>query len=164
MKIIVLAGGYSNERDVSLNSGAGICRALRDRGHQAYLLDAFLGLPDAPDQLDEVFDLPDGGLSIASDIRVTEPDLDALWSSRPGRTCWGSALWLILHLWRCMEVLERTANYRPPSMFWVSAIRALTPLAALCLWIRASPKRYLSRERFRLLPEPIYKKKTKMYL
>lgn len=84
MKIIVLAGGYSNERDVSLNSGAGICRALRDRGHQAYLLDAFLGLPDTPDQLDEVFRLPDGGLSIASDIQVTEPDLDALWSSRPG--------------------------------------------------------------------------------
>ena len=80
MKIIVLAGGYSNERDVSLNSGAGICRALRDRGHQAYLLDAFLGFPDAPDKLEEVFDLPDGGLSIAADIRVTEPDLDALCS------------------------------------------------------------------------------------
>ena len=84
MKIIVLAGGYSNERDVSLNSGAGICRALRDRGHQAYLLDAFLGFPDAPDKLEEVFDLPDGGLSIAADIRVTEPDLEALWASRPG--------------------------------------------------------------------------------
>lgn len=38
MKIIVLAGGYSNERDVSLNSGASVCKALRERGHQAYLL------------------------------------------------------------------------------------------------------------------------------
>ncbi len=84
MKIIVLAGGYSNERDVSLNSGAGICRALRERGHQAYLLDAFLGLSYDPDRLDEVFDLPDGGLGIASGIQVTEPDLDALWASRPG--------------------------------------------------------------------------------
>ena len=46
MKIIVLAGGYSNERDVSLNSGASVCKALRERGHQAYLLDAFLtGIP-----------------------------------------------------------------------------------------------------------------------
>ena len=44
MKIIVLAGGYSNERDVSLNSGASVCKALRERGHQAYLLDAFMGL------------------------------------------------------------------------------------------------------------------------
>ena len=25
MKIIVLAGGYSNERDVSLNSGVSVC-------------------------------------------------------------------------------------------------------------------------------------------
>ena len=31
MNIIVLAGGYSNERDVSLSSGGSICRALRER-------------------------------------------------------------------------------------------------------------------------------------
>lgn len=84
MKIIVLAGGYSNERDVSLNSGAGICRALRERGHKAYLLDAFMGLSYDSDKLEEVFDLPDGGLSIAADIQVTEPDLNALWALRPG--------------------------------------------------------------------------------
>ena len=41
MKIIVLAGGLSPERDVSLISGAGICRTLRERGHQAFLLDVF---------------------------------------------------------------------------------------------------------------------------
>lgn len=84
MKIIVLAGGYSNERDVSLNSGASVCRALRERGHQAYLLDAFMGLTWDANKLNEVFDLPDGGLGIAADIQVTEPDLDALWASRPG--------------------------------------------------------------------------------
>ena len=28
MRIIVLAGGLSTERDVSLSSGAGICRTL----------------------------------------------------------------------------------------------------------------------------------------
>ena len=31
MKIIVLAGGLSTERDVSLSSGAGICRTLREK-------------------------------------------------------------------------------------------------------------------------------------
>ena len=51
MNIIVLAGGYSNERDVSLSSGGSICRALRERGHNAYLLDAFLGLEKAPENL-----------------------------------------------------------------------------------------------------------------
>ena len=84
MKIIVLAGGYSNERDVSLCSGASICKALRERGHQAYLLDAFMGLEYDSDRLEEVFDLPDGGLGIASGLQVKEPDLDALWASRPG--------------------------------------------------------------------------------
>ena len=84
MNIIVLAGGYSNERDVSLSSGGSICKALRERGHNAYLLDAFLGLPTAPDNLEEVFTLPGGGLEIASGIQVTEPDLEALKASRPG--------------------------------------------------------------------------------
>lgn len=84
MKIIVLAGGYSNERDVSLSSGASICKALRERGHQAYLLDAFMGVDCDYDKLPELFDLPGGGLEIASGIQITEPDLDALWASRPG--------------------------------------------------------------------------------
>lgn len=84
MKIIVLAGGYSNERDVSLNSGASVCKALRERGHQAYLLDAFMGLDWDSDKLEKVFDQEDGGLDIAADIQIKEPDLDALWASRPG--------------------------------------------------------------------------------
>ena len=35
MKIVVLAGGTSTERDVSIVSGTGICGALRQKGHQA---------------------------------------------------------------------------------------------------------------------------------
>ena len=82
MKIIVLAGGYSTERDVSLTSGSVICKTLRDNGHQAYLLDLYLGLPDAPENLSDVFDLPDGGLGIAAGIASSEPDLEALKASR----------------------------------------------------------------------------------
>ena len=41
MKIIVLAGGLSTERDVSLASAAGICRTLIEKGHDAFLLDVF---------------------------------------------------------------------------------------------------------------------------
>ena len=83
MKIIVLAGGLSPERDVSLISGAGICRTLRERGHQAFLLDVFFGLPYDPDRLEEVFALPDSGLSIAEGIKTTTPDLAKLKASRP---------------------------------------------------------------------------------
>lgn len=86
MKIVVLAGGLSTERDVSLSSGAGICRTLLERGHQAILLDPFLGLPDAPQNLEEVFSLPDAGLSIASGIKSTEPDLDAVRASREDKS------------------------------------------------------------------------------
>ena len=43
MKIVVLAGGISSERDVSLSSGGMIYRALKKNGHQAILLDVYLG-------------------------------------------------------------------------------------------------------------------------
>ena len=43
MKIVVLAGGTSTEREVSLNSGKMVCKALRSKGHEAVLLDVFMG-------------------------------------------------------------------------------------------------------------------------
>ena len=55
MKIIVLAGGLSTERDVSLSSSAGICRTLLEKGHDAFLLDVFMGFPYEKDRLEEVF-------------------------------------------------------------------------------------------------------------
>ena len=45
MKIVVLAGGTSTERDISIVSGTGICGALRKKGHQAILADK-LGLSE----------------------------------------------------------------------------------------------------------------------
>ena len=82
MKIVVLAGGLSTERDVSLCSGAGICKTLLDRGHEALLLDVYLGLPYDADKLEEVFTLPNANLEIAEGIKTTEPDLEAIKASR----------------------------------------------------------------------------------
>ena len=48
MKIVVLAGGTSTERDVSLSSGSMIYKALKKRGHQAILLDVYLGYEENP--------------------------------------------------------------------------------------------------------------------
>ena len=45
MKIVVLAGGISTERDVSLCSGSMIYKALKKNGHQVMMLDVFLGYP-----------------------------------------------------------------------------------------------------------------------
>ena len=44
MKIVVLAGGTSTERTISIVSGTGICKALRQKGHQAVLADIFCGV------------------------------------------------------------------------------------------------------------------------
>lgn len=43
MNIVVLAGGISTEREVSIVSGTGVCQALRKKGHRAILVDVFCG-------------------------------------------------------------------------------------------------------------------------
>ena len=43
MNIVVLAGGISTERDVSIVSGIGVCKALRSKSHNAILLDVYFG-------------------------------------------------------------------------------------------------------------------------
>ena len=43
MKIVVLAGGTSTERDVSLSTGTGVYNALKEIGHNAVLIDLYLG-------------------------------------------------------------------------------------------------------------------------
>jgi len=48
MKLVVLAGGLSPERNVSLSSGTKIAQALRGLGHQVALVDMFFGLEDYP--------------------------------------------------------------------------------------------------------------------
>lgn len=79
MKIVVLAGGISTERDVSLSSGAMICGALRARGHNVALVDAFLGLPEAPEDLASLF-----SVSGVPSARVAEaaPSLDDVRAQR----------------------------------------------------------------------------------
>jgi len=85
MRIVVLAGGLSMERNVSLSSGTRICRALRERGHQAVLVDMFLGLEGYAGAPESIFDAPDG---LCGDFSVAreEPDLDAVRASRKDKS------------------------------------------------------------------------------
>jgi D-alanine-D-alanine ligase len=80
MKIVVLAGGLSTERNVSLSSGTMVCEALRERGHQAVLVDAFLGLEDYEYPTSVLFDYPPdmGGTKVDTQA----PDLEAVRASR----------------------------------------------------------------------------------
>lgn len=81
MKIVVLAGGLSSERAVSLVTGTGICRALRRRGHRAILVDLFLGLEELPADPETLFDAADG-LCPDARIEAAAPDLEAVRRSR----------------------------------------------------------------------------------
>ena len=47
MKLVVLAGGTSTEREVSISSGTKVCQALQEKGHQAILVDVFCGRAEA---------------------------------------------------------------------------------------------------------------------
>ncbi len=56
MNIIVLAGGTSSERDVSLVSGTLIWKALNNKKHNAVLLDVSLGLENQFHDFNEIFE------------------------------------------------------------------------------------------------------------
>lgn len=58
MKILVLAGGLSPERNVSLSSGSLIAEALRGRGHQVALVDLFFGLDHYEGEPESLYNAP----------------------------------------------------------------------------------------------------------
>lgn len=140
MKIIVLAGGLSPERDVSLTSGAGICKTLLENGHQAYLLDLYFGLENAPANLEDVFTLPGAGLEIAkisAQKNLTLKPLRNLARISPTaclvQMSLNCAVWQTLHLSLCTALSEKTVSFRLPLIFSESNIQAATLLAVPCL-------------------------------
>jgi len=55
VKIVVLAGGLSPEREVSLCSGGLIANALTERGHRVLLLDVYEGMAELPADPEALF-------------------------------------------------------------------------------------------------------------
>ena len=72
MKIVVLAGGTSTERDVSLISGSMIYQALKRKGHQAILIDVYLGYEG---DIEGIFEKDIDWTAQIGGIRETNPDL-----------------------------------------------------------------------------------------
>ncbi len=81
MKIVVLGGGLSTERHVSLVSATSVCKALRSAGHKAIFVDMFLGLEHYEGELLAAFDVEDGFCGEVS-IESIAPDLEAVRASR----------------------------------------------------------------------------------
>ncbi len=85
MKIVVLAGGISTERDVSLSSGAMIYRALKERGHQSVLLDVYLGYEGKTEggDLKDVFEEEKDWAGELGIITENNPDISQIRAMRP---------------------------------------------------------------------------------
>ena len=85
MKIVVLAGGLSTERDVSILSGSKVAEALRSKGHQVVLMDVFMGYEgddfDAERLFKENYSFTDNAV-----IDTEAPDLDEVKKSRKNQT------------------------------------------------------------------------------
>ncbi len=73
MKIVVLAGGISTERDVSLSSGRDVYNALKERGHQVILLDVFLGYEGDPEN---IFELDRDWVKDVAPVSEVAPDIE----------------------------------------------------------------------------------------
>lgn len=87
MKIVVLAGGISTERDVSLNSGSMIYKALKEKGHRAILLDVYLGYNGQPADdkaggLDALFERETDWAAQIKAVGEKDPDLEAVKAMR----------------------------------------------------------------------------------
>ena len=105
MKIVVLAGGTSTERDVSIVSGTGICSALRQKNHQAILVDVFCGLEnvDWADPFPESYDVEEA----VSYIRSFNRHIEEL-----NRMSWNFVRKQILFSSDCMDPTARTEDCR----------------------------------------------------
>lgn len=78
MKIVVLAGGTSTERDVSLISGSKIYHALKKNGHDAILLDVYLGYETEESVTEALFSADIDWAKDIRDISESHPDLSHL--------------------------------------------------------------------------------------
>lgn len=81
MKTVVLAGGISTERDVSLSSGSMIYKALKENGHQAILLDVYLGYEG---DVEGIFERRTDWAAQIGAVGVDCPDLEAVKAMRGG--------------------------------------------------------------------------------
>lgn len=109
MKIVVLAGGTSTERDVSLSSGSMIYRALKKRGHQAILLDVYLGYEGNPQG---IFDRDTDWAAEVGGISENNPDLEEIKALRKdgGKSFFGPNVLAICRSADCVFMALHGAN------------------------------------------------------
>lgn len=86
MKVIVLAGGLSPEREVSLSSGSKIANALMEKGHEVLLLDLYLGIKEVTD-FDSLFRKVEDQNPYQYQVPKEEPNLAELKEASGNGAC-----------------------------------------------------------------------------
>ena len=76
MKIAVVCGGLSNERDVSITSGSCVARALREKGHKVVLLDLYYGYSGEYTDPAELFEREQEDIRYS--VREETPDIEKM--------------------------------------------------------------------------------------
>lgn len=109
MKIVVLAGGTSTERDVSLSSGSMIYRALKGRGHSAVLIDVFLGYEG---EIRDIFERDTDWAAEIGSVGEENPDLTAIKAMRKdgGKSFFGPNVLKICQEADCVFMALHGAN------------------------------------------------------
>ena len=136
MKIVVLAGGLSPERNVSLSSGAMVCEALRSKGHQTALVDLFFGM-EGRDPAVDPYEAP-----VPQEFKKVSPqapDLNEVRRSRKDQS--PSAIGPgVLELCAGADVVSapagRTAASRPPWTCWACPTPGRAAWPPPSPWIR----------------------------
>ena len=85
MRIVVLSGGLSSEREVSISSGNKVYTALKERGHQVVFLDVYMGYEKDTCDIDNLFET---NYSFTDTIGVGEqiPDIEAVKAQRQDKS------------------------------------------------------------------------------
>ncbi len=81
MKIVILAGGTSSERDVSLVTGSMIYKAMKNTSHQVILLDVFFGYEG---NTEHIFEIEKDWAENFSGVKESNPDINEIKALRKG--------------------------------------------------------------------------------
>ncbi len=80
MNIVVLAGGISSERDVSIITGKRVAEALREKDHKVCLLDVYMGYEG--NNLENIFDVDYDFTKNIQSVGECAPDIEKVKASR----------------------------------------------------------------------------------
>ena len=115
-KVVVLTGGISTERDVSLSSGKMIYEAVKRNGHQAVLLDVYLGYKE---NTEGIFEKEEDWAKEIGAVGLENPDIEAVKALREDgeKNFFGPnvrrRMW---YLWLFMGRTEKMEKSRPVSI------------------------------------------------